>query len=246
MEQNQLTKAEFGDAHCHLNLFEDPRKAIESAILEGISTIVTAGGSNKDNAETAMLANGTNVYGVIGISPDFVNEYGDETQLEGLVKSSRNIVGIGEIGIDRKITQDEKLIEKQIEIFKMQLEVAERLEVPVVVHSRGALNETISILEEMSIKRVLFHFFEGDEVDAKRIEGLGYFASVPPIESSKRYRMIKALSLKSILLETDSPVVGKTPADVKKSALIVANAKGLGVDYVAEKTLDNLREFFYI
>jgi TatD DNase family protein len=246
LEQKQVMGIEFGDAHCHLNLFEAPAKAIEDSVLNGISIMVTAGSSYKDNAETVKIAEGPNVYGVVGIGPDFTNESSHVKELEGIVKSSKNIVGIGEIGIDKKITEDEKQIEKQIELFKIQLEIAEKLDIPVVVHSRNALSETIRVLEEMKFRRVLFHFFEGDENDAINIEKLGYFASIPPIESSKRYRMIKALSIGNILLETDSPFVGKTPVDVKKSGSIVATAKGLSIEEVAERTLENLRKFFYI
>jgi len=92
----------------------------------------------------------------------------------------------------------------------------------------------------------MFHFFEGDEVDARELVKRGYLMSVPPVENSKRKRAIKEIDLHNIVVETDSPVVGKSPLDVKRSLEMIAKIRGMQVSELARITTENLREFFYI
>ncbi|MDE1870480.1 MAG: TatD family hydrolase, partial [Candidatus Micrarchaeota archaeon] len=90
------------------------------------------------------------------------------------------------------------------------------------------------------------HFFEGDRFQAKEIEKRGWLISVPPVENKNRKEAIREINVKNIVVETDSPVVGKTPLDVKRSLEMISKIKGTGVAQLAKVTTENLREFFYI
>ncbi|MGI0141900.1 MAG: TatD family hydrolase [Candidatus Micrarchaeales archaeon] len=237
---------ELSDAHCHLNLFENPEQTVKECAAHGMKIILATGGSSKDNLQVSELAHGDIVFGIVGISPDFVQEQNGINELAKLVKENRKIIGIGEIGLDFKITQDEKQVERQKEVFEQQIVIAKELELPIVIHSRGSLHEVFRILDKNNVKRAMFHFFEGNGSDAKELESRGYIMSVPPVENSKRKDAIRHIDLKNIVVETDSPVVGKTPLDVNRSLEMISKIREIEVSELARVTTDNLREFFYI
>jgi TatD DNase family protein len=248
MEMRRLSiAAEFSDAHCHLNLFPDPAGTIAGAREKGVGLIVTAGGSDRDNEESIRIANAhPGVFAVIGISPDFSNsQSGSVRDLETLVRSSSKVIGLGEIGLDAKAA-DKASMEIQTRVFREQLDVAKDLSLPVVVHARGALEETSRILEEKGVRNAIFHFFEGDEEQARLLSERGHLISIPPAETGRRKRVIKNTSLSNLVAETDSPVVGKTPADVLNVCRVMAEIKGVSLEDVAEATTENIRRHFYI
>ncbi len=239
--------AELSDAHCHLNMFNDPEGIVNLSEMHGVKLMITAGGSGKDNIQVDRLAKIEDVFGVIGISPDFAKtDFGLIEEIPKLVKGNSKIVGIGEIGLDYKITENPAERERQKEVFEKQIELAKGMDLPLVIHSRGAFEDVMRILVIHSVKKVMFHFFEGGMDEAKDAERKGYIISVPPVETNKRRNAIKALGLKNIVAETDSPVVGETPADVQKSIQIISDIKEIDAGEVAQITTENLREFFYI
>ncbi len=240
------THLEFADAHCHLNLFQDPQETVRKAREKGIGTIITAGGSAKDNFECIKIAEREHIFTVIGIGPDFAtSDSGYVVEIEGLIRNSMKIVGIGEVGIDVKVA-DKNDIGLQKELFAKQAEIARRLDMPVVIHSRGALDEVARILAETHVEKALFHFFEGDETQALELAKKGYFISIPPALTGKRKRIIKEVSLSNLVAETDSPIVGETPADVIGVCETIAELKGVSLEEVAAKTTENIRRLFYI
>ncbi len=209
--------------------------------------MITAGGSGKDNLENIKIANDSEgVFVVVGISPDFSSsEFGAVKDLEVLIRSSKKIVGIGEIGIDAKAVEKANL-DIQRKVFGAQLDIAKDLGLPVVIHSRGSMDEVMRILEEKNVRNAVFHFFEGDEEQARSLSERGHLISIPPVETGRRKRVIKNTSLSNIVAETDSPVVGKTPADVLGVCAGIAETKGLSLEEVAAATTENIRRHFYI
>lgn len=247
LEREHLaTRIEFSDAHCHLNLFGDAHLAISEAREMGVGTIITAGGSRKDNEETLKLLEHEQVFGVVGVGPDFSAKDSELVNgIERMVKSNSKLVGIGEIGMDTKVS-DSNALELQREVFEKQAQIAVEMDLPIVVHSRGSLEEVLKMMEKAHVKRAMFHFFEGDEKQAAELAKKGYLISIPPAWSGKRKRIIKGVSLNSIVAETDSPIVGKTPADVIGVCETIAKLKGVSVEEVATKTTENIRRLFYI
>lgn len=239
--------AELSDAHCHLNLFENPEGTLSDCALNGMMIILATGGSATDNVQISALCDKEIVFGIIGISPDFAeSEAYAVDDLAKLIKLNHKIVGIGEIGLDSKAAKTQKAMEMQKEIFEKQLIIANELGLPVVIHSRGMLKEVIEMLDLHKVKRAMFHFFEGNATDAKELEKRGYLMSVPPVENRNRKDAIAAIDVKNIVVETDSPVVGKSPLDVRKSLEMISKIKGISAAELAQITTDNLRSFFYI
>ena len=247
IESQKEEPVELSDAHCHLSLFDSVDEVLKQASEKNIKTIVTAGGSNRDNEKTLEIVKHDNVFGVIGISPDAVGEGLDTEQLEQMIKKSKKIVGIGEIGLDFKIAKDSESRNAQAAVFEKQVDLAKELDLPIVIHSRRALPYVINILVEKKIEKAMFHFFEGGKKEhVEEIKRRGYIISVPPVRSEERERAIKEVDINSIVAETDSPVVGKSPIDVINSLSIISSVRNMDVNEIAEMTTNNLREFFYI
>jgi TatD DNase family protein len=234
----------FSDAHCHPDIFKDPGKVLAEARQSGVGTIIGAGGNTNSNNAIAEMCDANSIFGVIGIDPSSnCKEYSIKA-IEEKIKANSKIIGIGEIGLDLVKSSIEENLQKSI--FSSQLELAEKLGIPVVIHSRGAIERVAEILQEYKSVRAMFHFFEGDEDTAVSLASRGHIISFPPVKSAKRMRVAKALSAKHIAVETDSPVVGQSPSDVIRVFESISEAKGINVEELADTVIDNLRELFYI
>ncbi|MGC8479836.1 MAG: TatD family hydrolase [Candidatus Micrarchaeia archaeon] len=234
----------FSDSHCHLYMVDNKDELLERCDECDVGLLLNTG---VDIESASIVSNDVfrGVYGVIGISPDFakIQESNTEKLLDIFKKSKSKIVGIGEIGLDNKT---DTLLEIQIRVFEKQLEIAERLKLPVIIHSRNMLQKVEEILYEKNVKKVMFHFFEGNEVDAKRIEKKGYLISIPPLEYSRFKRIINTVDLESIVCETDMPAVGKTPCDVLKTVEKIAKIKNREVTQVGENITETIKAYFDI
>jgi TatD DNase family protein len=163
------------------------------------------------------------------------------------------ITAIGEIGLDGKYTQDKYIRSKQDEVFRYFLTLAKEEDLPVVVHSRLAVPETLETLAEFKISRALLHWYDGPVENLRRIQDQGYLISIgPAIMYSRRISEItRAADLEIILSETDGPVTyrnlfGGRPAqpscviDVVKR---IAEVKGLNLETVRSVIFSNFLAF---
>ncbi len=233
------------DAHCHLELFENYKTAISDAYMAGVKSIITAGGSKKSSMSAIKIAEEHNVFAVIGVDPSFSGTDAEFVhELKKIIKSNSKIVGVGEIGLDYKLPKVDKELQKTV--FAEQIGIANELEIPIVVHARGAIDDAMAMVEEAKVKKAMFHFFEGSEVQAKHLAEHGYLISIPPLESSRRKKIISALKLDDIVVETDSPVVGKSPIDVIKTVGWIAEIKGLDFKNAAHGVTQNVKRLFSI
>lgn len=214
--------------------------------MAGVKTVITSGGSMASSLSAIdIAASEKNVYAVIGVDPQAPEE--DAAFIKEIterIKSNRKIIGVGEIGLDYKVSKVDKELQKKL--FTQQIKVANDLDVPVVIHSRGAIEDTIKAVNEAKPKKAMFHYYEGDEKQALHLAELGYMISIPPIESSRRKRVINSLQLSNIVVETDSPVVGKTPIDVIKTVGWISQIKGLTFKDTAVGTTQNVKKLFNI
>jgi TatD DNase family protein len=244
--QARKSMPEMADAHCHIESF--PMETVRSSIERGVSIIIANGVDTASNIKTLAMSDGKNIFAALGVHPEYAGMPDDELEKNiALARSNRkSIIAIGEIGIDKKYAGTDAALERQKYVFSRFVELAVELGLPVCVHSRNALDEIFMILEEKGAKRVQLHFFEGDEKMAIEAESRGYAISVPPMESSRRMRAIKAVSMASLLAETDSPVNGSVPRDVEKSIRIIAAAKGVPFEDAAVTLVQNTRRFFNI
>jgi TatD DNase family protein len=223
-------------------MFDDIPTVINDARMGGVRAIITAGGSRSSSTSAARIADGISVFAVIGVDPESAQKDGDFIDEMGqLVDQNRNIIGIGEVGLDYKVGAQKELQKK---VFERQIAVAQQLDVPIVVHSRGAIDDVIDIVKEHGVSRAMFHFFEGDEKQAEDMADMGNLISIPAQESGRRKRIIGNIRISSIAAETDSPVVGDSPIDVIKAVEWIAQVKGIDFAQCASAITENVKKLF--
>ena len=196
------------DSHCHLDCCSDIERIVND--FDGI--IITSGYDDKSNLKVIDLVNKyPNVYGTLGIHPEEVDsKYDIDIIINNL--SNPKIIGIGEIGLDYHYISENK--EKQIKLFKKQLDIADKYNLPIVVHSRDAINDTYNILSSYNLKGTIHCFSSSLEMAKKFIE-LGYkigIGGVLTFKNGKKLReVVSGISIKDILTETDSPYLSPEP-----------------------------------
>jgi TatD DNase family protein len=202
------------DSHCHLeqsDYSKDLDEVIEKCKKSGLKAVITSCAHPKDFDWTMKIAERFKgfVFCTIGIHPEYIKEISDkeiEKMIESIKKNKDKIVGIGEIGLDYHWVKEEEWKEKQRELFIKMIRLAKELDKPIVIHSREALEDTLSILEGESAEHVLLHMWSGQNLMDK-VNELGYYVSMNSIVmSSKSYRkVIKKIPQERLLLETDAP-----------------------------------------
>lgn len=166
--------------------------------------------------------------------------------------SASEITGIGEVGLDYWVCQEESTRSAQKQAFEEMVKLSAELNLPLNVHSRSAGRHVIDLLVEMGAKRVLMHAFDGKASHALRGAQAGFLFSVPPsiVRSPQKQKMVRALPMEAIALETDSPVLGpekgvrNEPANVALSVRSIAEIKGIEEAEVREITEKNTKRVF--
>jgi TatD DNase family protein len=241
---DQKTVVELADAHCHLDLMTGAQ--IGEAINASVKTLITNGVDIKSDMESVKLADGRNVFVMLGMDPEHAILLKEE-ELDiavGLIRGSigPGIVGIGEIGLDGKVGN----MPWQKKVFGKMLDLALELDLPVSIHSRDALDEVLQMLESKSVKKAHIHFFEGSIEQAKRAERLGFMISIPALESGRRRKVIKEVSIDNIMVESDAPAAVKSPKDVGKAVEMIAEEKRITFEQAANAVVANTKRFFGI
>ncbi|RZK58746.1 MAG: TatD family deoxyribonuclease [Pedobacter sp.] len=197
-----------------------------------------------------------NCFAMAGLHPcDVKDDY--LTQLPLIYDSiaNRKIYAIGEIGID--LYWDKTTLAIQQDAFKQQINWAKELGLPIVIHCREAFDETFEVLDEMKDEKLrgIFHCFTGNLEQAKRAIDLGFYLGIGGVVTYKKAGLdvvLENVSLKDIVLETDSPYLAPVPFRGKpneSSYLIhiaqkVADIYKVSLDEVAEVTTENSRRIF--
>jgi TatD DNase family protein len=204
------------DAHLHLADLAYVNKIgtiLEDAALHGVTHLLSSAVDYETSIRTIALAkkNEKTILAAIGLHPWTVmsNPTYDLANFERLLDENReHVKAIGEIGLDGKYTQDKQERTRQREAFRFFLRIAERRKLPVVVHSRLAVDEVLDELSRFSLPKVLLHWYDGPIENLKSFKDRGHFISVgPALLYSKRIGQIARNSDLSILLtETDGPV----------------------------------------
>ncbi len=213
---------EYIDTHAHLEMsdFDKDRGELIKKLQKENIGVVVIGVDKKTSLEAIALADKyENLFATIGYHPKDSKEDFEESQFEDLIKHPK-VVAVGECGLEffRLGSDSEKEKEKQINLFKQQIDFAVQYEKPLVVHCREAHHEVLKILEEKKISagdklRGVIHFFSGDIDIAKRYLDLGfYFSFGGVITFADDYNeVIKFIPIERIISETDSPFVAPVP-----------------------------------
>ena len=245
----------FCDTHCHV-LKEYYQGEIGNILSlaknNGVDRIINAGYNTSSSKEVISLTKQfDNMYGVIGIHPENVLEEVDLTIFNNIDKK---IVGIGEIGLDYHYTKETR--DKQIEMFEYQLDLAAKLNLPVVIHSRDATQDTIDILKRHHNFGVI-HSFSGSLEVAKEYIKMGFALGINGVITFKNCNLkdtLKNIDINSIVLETDSPYLTpvpfrgtqNNPSHIKDIATFVAEIHGISVAELAEITNKTVARIFDI
>jgi len=252
----------FVDAHIHLS-DEEYSKCVNEVITEAKSADVVALVSNSMDLETSVRSlrlagqHPGMVYAALGIHPWSVNAL-KEDELQKILelvsgeKGNKALVAVGEIGLDGKYA---KIWDKQLMVFNEMLRLAEKLVLPVIIHSRGTTTQTVEMLPSYNLKKVLLHWFSNPiNVLPKVVESGYYITEGPPTVYSNGIReVVRKIPLTNLLTETDGPVrFFKPPFNGKRttSAFIptvvkaIAEIKNMDAPEVAEQITKNFEEFF--
>ncbi|MBQ8826260.1 MAG: TatD family hydrolase [Oscillospiraceae bacterium] len=246
------------DTHAHYddNAFDDDRYELLSSILsESVDSIITIGTSiEKSRFSVEITEKFDRVYAAVGIHPeDCENIPDDYIELLKEMSGNKKVVAIGEIGLDYHYDGYNKDI--QIKIFREQLELAEELNLPVIIHSRDATQDTMEILREYKPKGVM-HCFSGSAETAREIIALGMmisFTGVLTFKNSRRaVEACAAVPMERLMFETDCPYMAPIPHRGKRNnssytvhtAEKVAEIKGLTTEEVISICNKNAISFF--
>ena len=212
----------FVDTHFHLTKsdYEDIDEVIKNALDSGVKPLIISGCDKEGIIEGLdYIKKYDDLYMTIGFHPEYCEVVTDEDieWLERKVKENKKIVGIGEIGLDYYYTKDNK--DKQISLFKKQLDLAEKLHMTVVIHSRDAFLDTYEMLKMFNGTGVI-HCFTSNIENANKYLSLGFklgIGGVLTFKNSNLKDVIEKVDLKSIVLETDSPYLSPEPFRGKKN-----------------------------
>ena len=232
------------DSHAHYNdeKFDNDRKEIiEQTLKNGVSNFIVAG-YNIESSKKALniVKEYKELYSIVGISPNDIEDIKEDKdidtnilKIEKLIKADDNgkIVAVGEIGLDYYWNKENKELQKII--FKKQIELANKYNLPIVIHTRDAINDTLEIIKNNEVKnRGIFHCCPLNRELVKEALKLGYYISLSGVVTFKNAKnaneIIEMIPENRILIETDSPYLA--PETVRGTRNNCMNVK-----YVAEK-----------
>ena len=253
------------DCHTHLSssAFDaDRQEVLARAEAEGVRRIALMGQDRQENETVRnMTRNDERLLCFMGLHPDRFADRGDPPDEGELAltftmirEAASELHGIGEVGLDYWVCKDEARREAQREALKTMVTLGSAFDLPLNVHSRSAGHYTIDLLLAQGARRVLMHAFDGKATHALRGAEAGYVFSIPPsiVRSEQKHKLVKALPMEALALETDSPVLGPTreernePANLVISARAIAEIKGLTEEEVRERTSENACRLFGI
>jgi TatD DNase family protein len=247
------------DTHCHLDFPEfdaDRDDVLKRAAGAGVKYVVNIGSSLQGSVNSVKLAKDyPNVFAVVGCHPHDSRGF-SEQDIETVrsLASFEKVVAIGEIGLDyyRNLSPQED----QKKIFVSLLRLARELNLPVVIHSREAREDTLMIMEEEKVEKAIVHCFGGDPLFLKACVERGYLISFTCNVTYKKAESVreavKTAPIDRICLETDAPYLspegnrGKRnePSFVRLLAEEIARIKNLSLEEIAKSTTSNAINFF--
>jgi TatD DNase family protein len=252
------------DTHTHLfsaQFDEDRKEVVNRALKSGVEYLLLPNIDIESIDPMYDLCNEfpQNCLPMMGLHPGSVNENWEESLkiIEKNLFSKKNIA-VGEIGID--LYWDTSFKEFQQEVFRIQIEWAKQLKLPIAIHTRQAFDEIFAIVDELNDDSLtgVFHCFNGNLDRAKKIQEYGGFklgiGGVLTYKKSGMDEILKDIPLEMFVLETDSPYLSPTPFRGKRNessyltfiAEKLADVKGTTLAKIAEITSANAQELFKI
>ena len=249
------------DSHCHLDhepMFSDLKNVIKRSKNIGIEKILSICTTNDSFQKIIKIVKfDPIIFGTYGIHPHEVNtNIVSKKKIIENVKSNKKIVAIGESGLDFYYNHSSK--ENQISSFKLHIEAAIDLNIPVIVHSRNAEKETFDILNDYKISnpKILMHCFTGSTEFANKLLSLNSYFSASGIitfkKSSDLQETFRLIPNEKLLIETDSPYLAPVPlrgkknepSYIKHTLIKLADIKNISADNIDKITSQNFNILF--
>ena len=248
------------DTHAHIDMLEEP---INQVLLEmhnfGIKKVIIPSVEISTMQNIVNIANqNENIYAMVGIFPSEAKTYNKDIE-EKMINfaQSKKVVAVGEIGLD--YYWDKSFNAIQQDVFIKQIKLANKLNLPIVIHDREAHKDTFDILKEHNQNsKVLFHCFSGSVEFMRECVKQGWFIALGGVvtfkNAIKMKKVTKEVPLEKLMLETDSPYLtpvpyrGKPnkPAYVKYVAEEIAQLRNMALEEIIDITTSNAEEFFGI
>jgi len=253
------------DTHCHLTMpdFDSDRPSvIQRATDASVSHLITIGTDIEDSRKAIAIAERHDfVYAAVGIHPHDVKDISNIDNISETIKklaSNKKVVALGETGLDYHYMHSPAKIQQ--EHFRLEINLAKSLGLPVIVHSREAKEDTLQILKEENTGSTggVLHCFSGDMVMAEKVLEMGLYISFSGVITFKNARnildIVKAVPLNRILIETDSPFLTPVPhrgrrneaAYVKLIAEKIAKVKDISLEELGSAVMSNASKLFKI
>ncbi|MBA2621576.1 MAG: TatD family hydrolase [Acidobacteria bacterium] len=259
----------FVDSHCHIDgeaYDADRNEVLKRADEAGVRLMLTIGTGNPNSSDfvraVACAEKYENVFAAVGVHPHDAKEYDDaaENHLIELVKKSEKVVAWGEIGLDFHYEHSPRVVQKAV--FRRQIVVAKKLDLPIIIHSRAADAETVEILLDVcsveNFRGGVMHCFGGTAETAKQLMEIGFLISFAGNVTFKKAENLReaarAVPLEKLLIETDCPYLAPVPVRGKRNepmyvvetAKFLADFYGVELEEMARQTTQNFLDFFKI
>ena len=251
------------DTHCHIDFedFDHDREEVIARAKDKLNHVIVSGYSNDSNMDVLKLSKDYEgfIYPTFGFHPvSSQNATQEDIEIahDNIRRHLDDIVAIGEVGMDYYYVTDKTLRERQQEIFRSFLKLADEYKVPIVMHVRDCEKKAVNIIEDYdNIPYFVFHCYGGSLKNAKRIMNRddSYMSFSTMLCYSKHHQdLIEKIDLDYVLTETDSPYLAMTkeernePVNVVKAVHKIAEIKDMSVSEVDEITTANARKIFKI
>lgn len=237
------------DSHCHIlsSEYDNVYEVIKEAFNNKVDMLIINGFDVESSKQAVKLSEEfENVYAAVGIGPDNIkNITKEDIDIISNLANNKKVVAIGEIGLDYYWTTDTKEIQKKI--FGKMLEIAKLKNLPVIVHSRNAIQETYNFVKKYNIEGIM-HCYSGSYEMAREFIKIGFLIGVGGVITFKNAKQIKEIvekiNISNISLETDCPYLSPEPKRGKQNvpqnliyiASKIAEIKNISYEEVVSKT----------
>ena len=249
------------DTHAHLNdrAFDADRAALIASLPEkGVGYVMNAGCSLESSKEVIALGEATPwMYAAVGSHPDSADEVNQQVlEQYRLMARHEKVKAIGEIGLDYHYEDIPRDVQKRA--FRMQMELARELQMPVIVHERDAHEDGMQIVKEFPTVTGVFHCYSGSPEMARQLVDLGWYIGFTGVLTFKNARKAvetaATIPLDRILLETDCPYMAPEPFRGKRCdpgliyrmAEKLAEIRGISPEEAAKATTENAKRLYRI